>query len=164
MSADSAQVAPELVPVVRRYMNDVPHNRALGLRVVDFARDFFTVELPYDPRLVGNPETGVLHGGVITAAMDSASGGAVLVALDRPQRIVTLDLRIDYLRAATPHEAVVCRASCYKAGYHVAFTRAVAYHDDPAAPIATASGTFVIFRTPPPTAAGGPDGSEGAAT
>ena len=99
-----------------------------------------------------------------TAAMDSASGGAVLVALDRPQRIVTLDLRIDYLRAATPHEAVVCRASCYKAGYHVAFTRAVAYHDDPAAPIATASGTFVIFRTPPPTAAGGPDGSEGAAT
>jgi acyl-coenzyme A thioesterase PaaI-like protein len=58
--------------------------------------------------------------------------------------IATLDLRIDYLRAGDAGRDVVCRASCYKLTRNVAFTRAVAYHDDEADPIATSMGTFMI--------------------
>ena len=56
--------------------------------------------MPYDAKLVGNPETGVLHGGAITALLDGASGAAVFAALVDIVPIATLDLRIDYLRPA----------------------------------------------------------------
>ena len=67
-------------------------------------------------------------------------------SLVAPRRIATLDLRIDYVRPALPHQEVICDAHCYKVTRHVAFVRATAHHGDNASPIATASGTFVVFR------------------
>ena len=58
--------------------------------------------------------------------------------------IATLDLRIDYLRPAEPGRDVLARAHCYKMTKNVAFTRAVAYHDDESNPIAHSVGTFMI--------------------
>jgi uncharacterized protein (TIGR00369 family) len=95
---------------------------------------------------VGNPETGVLHGGCITSLIDATCGGAVVMSLAAPRRIATLDLRIDYVRPALPHQEVICEAHCYKVTRHVAFVRAAAHHGDAASPIATSSGTFVVFR------------------
>ena len=88
--------------------------------------------------------SGVIHGGPITAVLDACSGAAVFSALRRPVPIATLDLRVDYMRPATPELPIITRAECYKLTGHVAFTRAVAYHDDPEQPIATSSGTFMI--------------------
>jgi acyl-coenzyme A thioesterase PaaI-like protein len=65
--------------------------------------------------------------------------------IKRVTRIATLDLRIDYLRPAEPPRDVRARAECYKAGKQVAFVRAIAFHDDDQAPIASAAGTFMIF-------------------
>ena len=39
---------------------------------------------------------------------------------------------------------MLCRAHCYKVTKNVAFTRAVAYVDDEADPIATSAGTFML--------------------
>jgi len=36
----------------------------------------------YSSELVGNPETGVVHGGVITTLLDQCGGSAVIAALD----------------------------------------------------------------------------------
>jgi uncharacterized protein (TIGR00369 family) len=105
-------------------------------------------ELPYRADLVGNPDTGVLHGGVITALLDAASGASVFAALTTWAPIATLDLRIDYLRAAAAGQNVTCRATCYKLTRNVAFTRAVAYHDDETDPIASAVGTFMLGTKP----------------
>ncbi|MCK6552928.1 hotdog fold thioesterase, partial [Myxococcota bacterium] len=89
----------------------VPHNQALGLELVDFDRAGVAVmRLPWSEALVGNPETGVLHGGVITSLLDATAGAAVFVALWSPTPIATLDLRIDYLKPATPGRDVVARA------------------------------------------------------
>ena len=127
----------------------VPHNRELGLEVVDYRPGGqLWMKLPYAERLVGNPDTGVLHGGAITTLMDAACGMAVMVALGHGAAIATIDLRIDYLRAGAPGQAVICRASCYKLTRNVAFTRAVAYHDDETDPIATSMGTFMIGTKP----------------
>lgn len=128
----------------RGFAESVPHNRALGMRAILLARGECELELPYDPKLVGNPDTGVLHGGAITALLDATSGASVFSALVQWVPIATLDLRIDYLRPAEPPKAVRARATCYKVTKNVAFTRAVAFHDDPADPIASAVGTFML--------------------
>ena len=129
-----------------RYIGAVPHNRALDLRVADYRPEHLLLSLPYREDLVGNPETGVLHGGCITSLIDATCGGAVVMSLVAPRRIATLDLRIDYVRPALPPQEVICDAHCYKVTRHVAFVRAAAHHGDKASPIATASGTFVVFR------------------
>jgi uncharacterized protein (TIGR00369 family) len=126
----------------------VPHNRALGMEIVEMARATALFRLPYDPKLVGNPDTGVLHGGAITALLDGASGAAVFAALTDFVPIATLDLRIDYLRPAEAGRAVMARANCYKMTRNVAFTRAVAYHEDPEDPIAHSVGTFMVSTKP----------------
>lgn len=124
----------------------VPHNTALGLVAVDCGPGFAVARLPYAAALVGNPATGVLHGGAVTAALDATAGLAVLLRMDAPTRIATLDLRIDYLGSGTPGRDLFARAECYKLTRNVAFVRGVAYHDDPSEPVASAAATFMIFR------------------
>ncbi|HUJ57426.1 MAG TPA: hotdog fold thioesterase [Kofleriaceae bacterium] len=131
-------------PAVQAFVQAVPHNRALGMRVVSLTRANAVFELPYDPKLVGNVDTGVLHGGAITALLDACSGAAVFAALVEMTSIATLDLRIDYLRPAEPGRDVVAHATCYRLARNVAFTRALAYHDDEHDPIASSAGTFML--------------------
>jgi len=128
----------------RAFAAGVPHNRALGIEIVEFVETSVLFKLPYDAKLVGHPDTGTLHGGAITALLDGASGAAVFATLREMVPIATLDLRIDYLRPAEANQAVLARATCYKMTKNVAFTRAVAYHDDPENPIAHSVGTFMV--------------------
>lgn len=131
------------------FIDAIPHNRALGMRVERMERSEAVFVLPYDPKLVGNPDTGALHGGAITALIDACSGAAVFAALKEWQPIATLDLRIDYLSAGIAGKDVVCRAHCYRLSRNVAFTRAVAYHaDDETSPIASSAGTFMLGTKP----------------
>jgi len=133
-----------LAEINRQFANVVPHNRALGLETVDLADGTARLRLPYHASLVGNPETGVLHGGAISSLMDACCGAAVFMALELPLPIATLDLRIDYLRPATPGQDVIASCHCYKVTHNVAFVRGVAYHDDPDDPIAAAAGSFML--------------------
>ena len=128
--------------------NLVPHNTALGLHALDCGPGWTLVRLPYAERLVGNPETGVLHGGAITATLDAVCGLSVFLAmLDRPRRIATIDLRIDYMGPAPAGRDVLVRGECYKVTRNVAFSRGVAYIDDPSDPVANAAGAFMIFES-----------------
>jgi uncharacterized protein (TIGR00369 family) len=126
----------------------VPHNEALGIRIVDVAANQVVFELPYDVKLVGNPDTGAVHGGAITAMLDACSGWAVFATLVERVPIATLDLRIDYLKAAVAGKSVFGRATCYKLTRNVAFTRAVAYQDDLDDVVAHAVGTFMLSTKP----------------
>jgi uncharacterized protein (TIGR00369 family) len=126
--------------------NVVPHNTALGLIAVDFGPSHAVVNLPYARHLVGNPVNGVLHGGVVTSLLDATGGLAVILAIKGQKRIATLDLRIDYLRPATPGRDLLARAECYKLTRNVAFVRGVAYHDDPNDAVASTAATFMIFH------------------
>ena len=128
----------------------VPHNLALGVRLVSRDEGGVTIALPYDEKLVGNPFTGVLHGGAITAVLDAACGLAVLAKLDDPMPIATLDLRIDYLGPASPEKEVLAHAECFRVTKSVAFVRCRAFHAGAeATPVAVANGTFMLFRGKP---------------
>jgi uncharacterized protein (TIGR00369 family) len=130
--------------MTRALSRAVPHSHALGIRIIDISDTEVLYELPYDAKLVGNPDTGTLHGGAITALLDGCSGAAVFAALTDPVPIATLDLRIDYLKPAEPGKSVIGKATCYKVTRNVAFTRAVAYQDDPENVIAHSVGTFML--------------------
>ena len=122
----------------------VPHNRALGMVFVDFQQGEATMMIPWREELVGNPATGVLHGGAVTSLLDATCGISIFMRTWKPIPVATLDLRIDYLRPATPRRDLYARATCYRATRHVAFVRAVAYHDDPSTPVASAAGAFML--------------------
>lgn len=124
----------------------VPHNQALGLVIEGVTAEppSITMRLEWREDLVGNPETGALHGGVVTTLLDSVSGAAVYVKLKAPVPIATLDLRVDVLKPATPRRPLRAKATCVKATHNVAFVRAVAFHDDEADPVATGTSTFML--------------------
>ena len=44
----------------------------------------------------------IVQGGLVTALLDAAMGGACWTVLDRDQAFLTADLRVEFLRAATP--------------------------------------------------------------
>ena len=126
------------------FSDSIPHNKALGIKVVSFGRGRASMRIEWQPNLVGNPETGVLHGGAITAMLDACSGMSVATLLKQPEPFATLDLRIDYAKPADPRKPVFAEAECYRITRSVAFTRAFAHHGDPKDPIAAAAGTFML--------------------
>ncbi|MEM0989518.1 MAG: PaaI family thioesterase [Pseudomonadota bacterium] len=127
-------------------MTGLPHSREIGMRLHRSVDGRAVLSVSYDRRLIGDPETGVLHGGVITALLDTACGSAVMSHPVPLKAVATLDLRIDYMRPASVEQTVFARAECYRLTRSIAFARAVAYHDDPDDPIASAAGAFMIER------------------
>lgn len=123
----------------------VPHSRELGMRLTACADGHAAGEQPYDRRLVGNPETGEIAGGVVTTLVDSICGMAVLSKLRQLQRIATVDLRVDYLRPALAERTLYCVADCYRVTHHIAFVRAAVHDGAPDNPIANAVGTFMLL-------------------
>ena len=131
---------------VQEHLNHVPHSKALGMRFIDHEDDRCTIAIDYARHLIGDPDTGVIHGGAITALLDNAAG---MVARPRDMpcdvaAIATLDMRIDYMGAAQPQRPVFAEAHCFKRTSNVAFVRAVAYTDSPDKPVATATATFML--------------------
>jgi uncharacterized protein (TIGR00369 family) len=100
--------------------------------------------VPYADHLVGNPDTRVIHGGVITSLLDNTCGIAVGSKTALAGQIATLDLRIDYMKPATPGEDIFAFAECYKVTKNIAFVRGVAYHGDRNDPIATCAAAFML--------------------
>jgi len=143
-----SEARPQLDVLRQICMEGIPLNRELSIELTDVWPGGGLMRLPYRADLVGDPVNGVLAGGAITALLDGACGMAVMAALVRPAAVATLDLRIDYLRPATAGRDVVARAECYRLTRHVAFARAIAYHDVPTDPVASAAGAFMLTRRP----------------
>jgi uncharacterized protein (TIGR00369 family) len=122
----------------------IPHSKALGMSILDIGDGMAEITMPYDKRLVGDPETGVIHGGAVSTLMDTTCGASVMSHPKSPAGTATIDLRIDYMRAATPGQAILARATCHHITRSVAFVRAVAFDDDRDNPVATATGTFTV--------------------
>ena len=121
-----------------------PQARALGFQSVSLDKATAVLKVPYDKKLVGDPDTGVIAGGVVTTLLDHCCGQAAHAALDEFKFIATLDLRIDYMRAAEPGKDIFARAHCFKVTRNVAFVRAVAYETDPDDPVAAATAAFML--------------------
>ena len=111
---------------------------------MEIGPDFAVGRIPYRDSLVGNPASGVVHGGIVTTLLDTVGGMAALARQGEFLVMATLDLRIDYLRPSTPREDLVARVECYKLTRNVAFTRGFACNEDPNDPLASMSATYML--------------------
>ncbi len=119
------------------------HGAAVGICYHGHGEDWVELALPWRAELVGMAETEILASGPIVSLMDMATSLAVWTKLGafRPQ--ATLDLRVDYLRPATPGRTVIGRGSCYRITRSIAFVRGIAHDGGPDDPVANVTGTFI---------------------
>ena len=108
---DTPAKSDALLEIVREVYEDLPFNRLLGLSVTHLNLDEAGFIFSMKNELIGNAVHGILHGGVISAVLDTTGGlTATAAAIERRQhlskeeikawiaRIGTIDMRVDYLR------------------------------------------------------------------
>ncbi len=77
MSIDKTKIASQFIKAI-------PHSRELGMDLTEIGNGMAVIMMPYDERFVGDPETGVMHGGAVSALMDTCCGAAAMSIRSRP--------------------------------------------------------------------------------
>ena len=132
--------------IAAQFIGAIPFSRALGMTLDEIGDGWARISMPWSADLVGDPKTGVIHGGAVSALMDTCGGAAVMAHPDGAVSTATIDLRIDYMRAATPGQRVSAEAQCHHVTRNVAFVRATAHDEETGTPVATATGAFTFQR------------------
>jgi uncharacterized protein (TIGR00369 family) len=140
----SPDASPEKARIARQFIEAIPFSKALGMRLEQMGDGVAVISMPYSAAVIGDPKSGVIHGGAVSALMDTCGGAAVMSHPAAPAASATIDLRIDYMRAAAPGEWITARAECYHLTHSVAFVRAQAWDADADRPVATATGAFTV--------------------
>ena len=127
---------PEFIAaLIELFEEKIVFNKRLGLKITHLAPDRVAGRIDMKPELVGHYSYDRIHGGVVSAGLDSIAGLAVMAAigarhmneppqerLGRFSKLSTIDLRIDYLRPAISRH-IELRAEVLRLGSRVASTR-----------------------------------------
>lgn len=103
------------------------------------------IEMPFDEKLT--QQHGILHAGIIAAALDTACGYAAYSVLDDTASILTIEFKVNLLSPGRG-ERFLFRGDVTKPGSTiiVADGRAYALSDGPAKLIASMTGTMMVIR------------------
>lgn len=136
----------------------IPFCRMIGIKLRSFDPDRPEMEFAMRDELIGNFAQGMLHGGVIAAALDSVAGFAVglklaqlhtrqdlMAQLQEFARVSTIDLRIDFLQPGRG-KSFVASADVTRLGKRVANVQ-MTLHNDEGVRIATGSAAFMVQST-----------------
>lgn len=142
-----------------REFNDIfsriPFNRSIGAELVSVEDDHVVVQFEMKKELIGNFFHGILHGGVISSALDATAGVAVLAcALQKHpnkdtaelttllSKTSTVDLHIHFIRPGKG-ERFIAKAWVTHSGNKLSFSRMELYNQDFSL-IATGSATYLL--------------------
>jgi uncharacterized protein (TIGR00369 family) len=137
------------------YSEDMPFNRYLGVIVESLTKDLVICTLNNKPELIGNFHMNILHGGVISAALD-LTGGAIAQANALKNlsgktlgeiyqllgKMSTINMRVDYLRPGAG-EKFRLEGRVKRSGSKVGVT-SVEMFDDKESCIALGTGSYMV--------------------
>jgi uncharacterized protein (TIGR00369 family) len=135
--------------LARLFERLIPFNRHLGLQVQEIGDGTARIRAPFSSVLIGNPVTRAIHGGVISALLDSCAGLAVWSQIGPDDILSTVDLRVDYLRPAGP-EDLIAAAEVVRLGNRVAVVSLRSFHPGTEErPFAAGTAVYNVRRTSP---------------
>jgi acyl-coenzyme A thioesterase PaaI-like protein len=119
-----------------------PFARCLGIRIGEDG----ALVMPFSPKIIGNPILPAIHGGMTGAFLETTAivGVARELGVSSPKPI---GLTVNYLRSGRALDSHA-KVSIVKQGRRVVAFEAQAWQDDPAKPIASAFGHFMLRQTP----------------
>ncbi len=120
----------------------IPYVDYLGIRAAgDTEPPLF--RLPFQDKLIGNPQLPALHGGVIAGFAETAATLHLIRTLRGAKFPKSIDFSIDYLRSGRPVESF---AGCevVRVGSRVALVQVRCWQHQPDEPIAVARGHFLL--------------------
>ncbi|RNF34888.1 PaaI family thioesterase [Paracoccus methylarcula] len=141
-------------------VSGVPYMNWLGIRF-DRRGDELTAVLPFDRKLIGNPQLPALHGGVTAAFLEMTAivelawaamwedleSGRIAPDAAMPESLPrlpkTIDFTVDYLRSGLPRDAYA-RANVVRSGRRYASVQVEAWQDNRAKLIAQATAHFLM--------------------
>ena len=145
---------------LKALVSGVPYMNWLGI-TFDRRGDELTAVMPFDEKLIGNPQLPALHGGVIAAFLEVAAiielswtamwedleSGRIMPDLAVPDSLPrlpkTIDFTIDYLRSGLPRDAYA-RARVVRSGRRYASVQVEAWQDNRSRVIAQANAHFLM--------------------
>jgi uncharacterized protein (TIGR00369 family) len=119
----------------------------MALKIEEVSKEGVLVRMPFNPDFCVDRNQTLLHGSILTALLDSVFGLANLIAIEGISAMATLDLRVDYLRAAQSRADVIVRAHCFRATRHICFNSGSIWfdqHEDEE--IARGTASFALTR------------------
>lgn len=125
------------------FISGIPYAAASGMKVTELGKGTVSLYLPARETWTGDAELQMIHTGCLSVLADTACGLAVGAAMDTPEPIATLDLRMDYLRPAMANTELVCKAECYRLSRSIGFVRGQVFQIGQDEPVATVNATFM---------------------
>jgi uncharacterized protein (TIGR00369 family) len=140
-AGDTWQAPPGSEPVLAGVT--IPYVDYLGILRAAGDAEPPLFRLPYQDKLIGNPELPALHGGVIAGFAETAATLHLIRTLRGAKFPKSIDFSIDYLRSGRPVESF---ASCevVRVGSRVALVQVRCWQQTPHEPIAVARGHFLL--------------------
>jgi uncharacterized protein (TIGR00369 family) len=147
---------PEMLEVLKAiYEQRMPFNRLLDLRITKLTATDTEIRIDMREELIGNFVREILHGGVISSALDVAGGLVASVELlkhlegmeleelgKRMARIGTIDLRVDFLRPGKG-QYFLATGTILRKGSKVAVVRTELCNEQKVL-IAAGTGTYLV--------------------
>lgn len=133
----------DTLEAIQSRVDRIPYMRFLGIQVVSLGEYRLLVKMPFDRKLVGNPNLPAIHGGVLGAFLEIVAILQLVKEGDGAGLPKPINLTVDYLRSAGPKD-LYGRATITKRGRRVANVRVEAWQEDPERPVAAAHGHFLM--------------------
>ena len=134
----AAKQTGDITPLVAA----IPYARFLGITALHVDGEL-RGHLPFGDHLVGNPMLPAIHGGVISALLEST---AIFQLMWEAEAIIipkTITLTVDFLRSGRAVDTFA-HGILTRQGRRVANVRALAWQEDRGRPIAVASAHFLV--------------------
>jgi uncharacterized protein (TIGR00369 family) len=133
------------VEALQERMSANPFNNWMGLKIDSLTEDEMIASVKWREEMISNPKARYTHGGIIGAIIDTVADFMIAAKVGMP--VPTVDIRVDYHRAAAPGD-LKCVARIVRLGGTNSVAEAYVYDGEDNL-IASGRGTYFTAAAKP---------------